>query len=83
MKLNMKQKLRDESHKVSVLEKMQIEKDEIIAELKAEHQKLTELNAKLQRDLQEAKQRIEDLKPERKKEVETKIRNQIVNKPIR
>ena len=47
---------------------MQKEKYEIIAELKAEHQKLTKLNAKLVQNLQEAKQRIEDLKPERKEE---------------
>ena len=78
----MKQKLRDESHKVSELEIMQKEKDEIIAEMKDEYQKLTKLNAKLVQDLQEAKQRMEDLKPERKK-METKIMNQRVNKPIR
>ena len=35
--------------------KMQKGKNEITAELKAEHQQLTELNAKLVQDLQEAK----------------------------
>ena len=54
------QKLLDE------LEKMQKEKNEITAELKAEHQKLTELNAKLVQDLQEANQRIKELKPDGK-----------------
>ena len=58
-----KQKLPDE------LEKMQKEKNEIIAELKAGHQKLNELNAKLVQDLQEAKQRIEELKPDGKNKV--------------
>ena len=51
-----KQKLLDE------LKKMR--KKEIIAELKAEHQKLTKLNVKLVKDLQEAKQQIEELKPD-------------------
>ena len=54
-----KQKLLDE------LGKMQKEKY-IVAELKAEHQKSTELNAKLVQDLKEAKQRIEELKPDGK-----------------
>ena len=44
---------------------MQKEKN-IVAELKAEHQKSTKLNAKLVQDLQEAKQRVEELKPDGK-----------------
>ena len=59
MKLNVKErnKLLDE------LGKMQKEKN-IAAQLKAEYQKSTELNAKLGQDLQEAKQRIDELKPD-------------------